>query len=144
MVSCSHAQDSAKKQAIDFNLKDLKGKVYTLSEYKDKQPVVLFFWTTWCPFCRQELKALNAMYPELEKDGLEVLTIDIQEPENRLNSFVQKYALFMPVLMDKDAAVARDYNVMGVPTIIIVNKNGQIVFDGNDFPKRTYKKLLEK
>jgi peroxiredoxin len=144
-IFSAQASESIRKlrPALSFSLQDLKGKDYALSSYKDKQPVALFFWTTWCFFCRQELKAVNSMYPELQKDGLEVLAIDVQEPVSRVESFLKKDALFLPVLLDKNAAVARDYEVMGVPTIIIVDKKGNIVFEGNHFPKGTYKKLLE-
>jgi peroxiredoxin len=129
--------------AHNFELLDLKEKQFSLESYRNKQPVVLFFWTTWCPFCRQELKAVNSMYPQLQKDGLEVLTIDVEEPASRVESFLKKNALFLPVLLDKNAAVARDYELMGVPTIMIVNKRGNIVFEGDHFPKEIYKKLLE-
>ena len=146
LFSYAYAAGSFGRQertAINFSLQDLKGKTYTLTGYKDKHSVVLFFWTTWCPFCRQELKAINDLYPQLQKDGLEILAIDVEESANTLERFLQRYALFIPVLLDRNAAVARDYDVMGVPTVFIVNKEGHIVFEGNHFPRQSYKTLLE-
>jgi peroxiredoxin len=128
--------------ALDFSLRDIKGQDYKLSDYKDKQAVVLAFWTTWCPYCRQELRSLNAMYPQLQKEGIEVLAIDVQEPGFKVESFAQKIGLTIKVLLDFDAKVAKDYSVMGVPTFFLVNKRGNIVYEGNHFPKDKYQKLI--
>jgi len=136
--------NASTKNATNFSLQDLKGRFVTLENYRDKQSVALFFWTTWCPFCRQELKAINDMYPQLRKEGLEVLAIDVGESLQIVERFLQKYALFLPVILDKDTYVAKDYQVMGVPTVILVNKKGSIVYEGNYFPRGTYKKLINK
>ena len=128
--------------AVDFSLKDIKGRVYKLSDYKNKQAVVLVFWTTWCPFCRQELVSLNAMCPQLQKEGIEVLTINIQEPGYRVESFAKEKGLSLKILLDFDAKVAREYSVMGVPTFFLVNKQGNITYEGDHFPKGKYQKLL--
>ena len=130
------------RAAVDFSLKDVLGQVYNLSDYKFKQAVVLAFWTTWCPFCRQELKSLNTLYPQLQKEGIEVLAINIQEPGYKVESFAKEKGLAMRMLLDFDAKVARDYSVMGVPTFLLVNKQGNIVYEGDHFPKDKYQKLL--
>ena len=128
--------------AVGFSLKDILGRTYKLSDYKNKQAVVLAFWTTWCPACRQELKSFNAMYPQLQKEGIEVLAINIQEPGYRVESFVKEKGLSFKILLDFDAKVARDYSVMGVPTFLLVNKQGNIVYEGDHFPKDKYQKLI--
>ncbi len=128
--------------AVDFSLKDNKGQVYNLSDYKNKQVVVLAFWTTWCPFCRQELKFLDTLYPQLQKEGIEVLAINIQEPGYRVESFTKEKGLSLKILLDFDAKVARDYSVMGVPTFILVDKQGNIIYEGDHFPKEKYRELL--
>ncbi|MCX5704583.1 MAG: TlpA disulfide reductase family protein [Candidatus Omnitrophica bacterium] len=130
------------RAAVGFSLKDIKGRAHNLSDYKNKQAVVLAFWTTWCPFCRQELKSLNALYPQLQKEGIEVLAINIQEPGYRVESFAKENGLTMKMLLDFDAKVARDYSVMGVPTFFLVNKQGNIIYEGDHFPKEKYQKLI--
>jgi peroxiredoxin len=144
LSSLAQAGEAIRKPrlAIDFSLQDLKGKTYRLSDYKDKQPVVLFFWTTECPLCRPELRALNILYPTLQKEGIEVLAIDVNEPGYRVDKFAQKNALSMPILLDRDTQVARDYFIPGVPAIIIVNQQGNIVYEGDHFPTGIYKKLI--
>ncbi|MCX5703901.1 MAG: TlpA disulfide reductase family protein [Candidatus Omnitrophica bacterium] len=128
--------------AQDFILKDLNQNTVILSSYKNKQPVLLFFWTTWCPYCRGELKVLNGIYPELTKEGWEVFAIDVDEPAYRVESFLESYGLIFKVLLDKDAAVMESYGLFGVPTYVLVDKEGYIVFKDHYFPKGEYKKLI--
>lgn len=144
MVSSLQAGESFRRERIapELSLKGLKGKTYTLSSYRNKQSVALFFLTTRCPLCPPELKMVNDLYPQLQKDDLEVLAIDVGEPASKVESFAQKHALFIPMLLDTDTSIARDYYVLGVPTIIIINKAGNIVYEGNRFPKGAYKKMI--
>ena len=128
--------------AVDFSLKDISGRVYKLSDYKFKQAVVLVFWTTWCPSCRKELRSFNTLYPQLQKEGIEVLAIDVEEPGYKVESFVKEKGLIMKILLDFDAKVAKDYSVMGVPAFFLINKQGNIVYENYYFPKEKYQKLL--
>lgn len=134
----------AKKLSLapDFTLKDINQDTVNLSTYKDKQTVLLFFWTTWCPFCRKELRDLNQMHPELKKDGLEVLAIDVGESLDKVRIFIKSYALSFKVLLDKDTAVAQTYSILGVPTYVLVDKKGSIVFQDHYFPRKEYKGLV--
>ena len=140
---CFSAQEEL-KNAPDFNLMDLYQDMIALSKYKDKQPVLLFFWTTWCPFCQNELRVLNDMYAGMTKDGVELLAINSGELFDTVNDFTKSYYLSYRVLLDQDQAVSRTFGVVGVPTYILVNKQGQIVFQGNYFPQRDYKALVDK
>jgi len=130
--------------APDFKLLDLGQNAHTLSDYKNKQPVILFFWTTWCPFCRSELKLLNQKYPELLKDGLELLAINVGERAYKVDNFVKSYKLTCKILLDENTTVADAYDVLGVPTYVLVGKKGNIVFIGHTFPKDNYKDLIQK
>lgn len=126
-----------------FQLPDLHQKNIALSSYRNKQPVLLFFWTTWCPFCGIELKALNDMYNRLTEDGLEVLAIDVGESAEKVRGFLKNYHPNYKVLLDKDGTVAESFGLLGVPTYILINKKGNIVFQGHTFTQQKYKELLE-
>lgn len=128
-------------KAANFTLSDLNGQKVSLSDFKDK-PVVLFFWTTWCPYCRKELKVLNSKYQELVKDGLQVLAIDAGESVSKVEAAVKNYNLSFSVLLDKDGSVSSSYNVLGVPTYIFIGKDGSIKFEGHSFPEDEYKDLI--
>jgi len=123
-------------------LPDIYQDTYTLSSYKNKQPVLLLFWTTWCPFCRKELKVLNGLHAGLVVDGLVVLSIDAGEASDYVEDFVRDYNLAYRVLLDRDNRVAGSYEIMGVPTYILINKQGEIVFQDSYFPYKEYKDLV--
>jgi len=132
---------SAQNLASDFSLKDLNGEEVRLSQFRDKEAVLLFFWTTRCPFCRKEIINLNKMKEQLLKDNVRIITININEPKERISRFLEKYSLDIPVLRDDDAYVAGLYSVVGVPTFVLIDKQGIITFEGHYFPD-DYKKRI--
>jgi len=136
------ANSAAEEKAVNFSLMDLNNNKVSLSDFKDK-PVMLFFWTTWCPYCRNELSLLNKKYSSLQEEDIEVLPIDIGETSSKVASFVKKYKLSYPVFLDKDTKVADAYKLLGVPTYIFINKKGQVSYRGNRFP-RDYQKYILK
>lgn len=128
-------------QAPDFTLKDTKENLISLSSYKDKSAVLLFFWATWCPFCRDELKELNSRYAELTRDKVEIIGVNLGESQAKVEKFIRSYVLAFPMLLDRENSTAYTYNIVGVPTLVLVDKKGNIVFQGHKFPQE-YKKLL--
>lgn len=144
LFGCGHAEKpNLEEKAVDFKLKDLKGNSVAIGEYKDKNPVLLFFWTTWCPFCRIELKALEHKYPQLKKEGWEVLVINVAEPVYRVDNFLARYKFSFNVLLDADGKVASSYGLLGVPTYVVIDKKGSVRSKGNHFPA-TYQDLVSK
>ena len=127
--------------AYEFKLNDLKGGEVALSSYKDKKVVVLVFWTTWCPYCREALKSLQADFKSIANMGVELLAINVAEPKHKVDKFAQAFKLSFRVLLDQNASVADHYGLLGVPTYVIINKSGQIVFNGNRFTKEKLKEL---
>jgi peroxiredoxin len=116
--------------APDFSLMDLQGKKFTLKSQLGK-PVVIFFGTTWCPSCRAEIPAVKAMYETYAERGLVIVYIDIQEPAEKVARFVRSYSLPYQVLLDKDGSVAGNYDVIGVPMLFLINKEGNVIAAGH-------------
>jgi len=145
-AGCYAAQDNAGslKSAPAFKLTGLNGKEVSLSDYKGKKAVVLFFWTTWCPYCREEMRGLNQEYAELTKGNIGFLAINVGESEDKVRNFVKSRILDFEVLLDRYTTVADSYDLMGVPTYIVIDKSGAIVSTGNHFPKYVLKGLAEK
>lgn len=127
--------------AANFTLLDLENKQVALSDFKNKS-LILFFWTTWCPFCRSELKILNNMYERIVRDGLELLAINVGEPFYKVDNFTKRYNFNFKVLLDKDTEVADAYGVLGVPTYIFIDKDGYILSQAHSFSEKLYKKLI--
>ena len=132
----------AKGQAIDFTLKDLQNNQVSLSDFKG-EPLILFFWTTWCPYCREELKNLNGKSSGITGEGIQLLPVDAGEPSQRVANYIKSKGYTLKVFLDEDGAVAQSYGVMGVPTYIFINAKGEIVFKGNSLPS-DYKKIILK
>lgn len=143
-MSVCIVQAAQQEPAPDFQLEVLHGSTLSLSAYKDKEPVILFFWTTWCPFCRKELAQLNDMYPQFKKDGVELLAVNANEDGMKVSNYVTAHNIKIKVLLDKDGFTASSYGVMGVPTYIFIDKSGNIVLRENTFPKDSYKKFIAK
>ncbi len=125
--------------AANFTLLDLKNKECSLSDFKGK-PLVLFFWTTWCPYCRKELKQLNSMHAELLNNKMEVLAINVEEPADKVQRVSGIQSFSYRVLLDTDGKVAEAYGILGIPTYFLIDKEGRIVFMNHYFPQEEYKK----
>jgi len=143
LLAAQPLRNESPEIATNFSLSDLENKEFSLSDFKSK-PVILFFWTTWCPHCQVEIKKLNTMHAGLLRDGVELIAIDVEEPADKVQSFVRSYNLSYRVLLDIDAKVASAYGILGVPTYILINKEGRIVFDNHYFPQKEYKDLILK
>ncbi len=129
------------KVAPDFTAQGLNKEKATLSQYKNKKPVMIIFWTTWCPFCVSQLKVLNSKFAQISADGVELMAINIGESEERVKKFITNNRLFFKVFLDKDSSIAEKYEVIGIPLYKLIDKKGNIVAEDNSLPD--YKKLLK-
>jgi len=115
-------------KAPDFTLSDNRGHATTLSSLRGKV-VVLEFWATWCPPCRESVPELNAVYEKFKGKNVEFLGISLDkgsEAPSAVRDFVTEHAVSYPVVFD-DQNVNRLYGVSGIPAIFIINKDGKVV-----------------
>lgn len=134
---------NAAETAPDFTLLDLSGKNVALSDFKGK-PVILFIWTTWCPFCRVELSILQGKYKDIKGAGVELLAIDTGETKEKVEKFLSNKNVEFPILLDSSSKVAESYKVIGVPTIALIDSQGKIRFNGNELPESYIQILTQK
>jgi peroxiredoxin len=113
-------------KARDFVLKDLNGTTFMLSEQKGK-PVLIIFSTTWCPTCRSEIPHYKKIYDTYATRSLIMVNIDTQETKDKVSRFREKYQLPYRVLLDEKGLVAEAYQIVGVPTMILIDQNGALV-----------------
>jgi peroxiredoxin len=112
--------------APEFQLKDIKGQDVNLSSLRDR-PVLLVFATTWCPYCKEEIPRIKEIYKQGRGKKLEVLNIYVNETDSKVADFAARYTLPYRVLLDKDGRVAEQYQVRGVPTLVLLDGQGKIV-----------------
>jgi len=110
----------------DFTLPLLDGGNASLSSYKGKV-VVLNFWATWCPPCREEMPSMDILYKRFKDQGLEILAVDIGENLNTVRQFIQKNKYSFPVLLDTTRQTSAIYGVEAIPTSFIIDREGKII-----------------
>lgn len=112
--------------APDFSLKDTQGKTFKLSS-QNGNPMIIFFGTTWCPNCRSEMPLYKTLYDKYAPRGLKFLYININESTERVAHYAKQNSFPYPVLLDSDGGVANDYSIIGVPTLILLDRGGKII-----------------
>src|SRR3990172_6161736 len=114
------------QKAPDMPMLGIEGGVVRLDSFKGKT-VVLNFWATWCPPCREEMPLLQQAFVERQARGdLVVLAVDYEEPEALVMDFIRQFSLTFPVLMDRDGSVRLQYGVTGLPTTFFIDRDGVI------------------
>jgi peroxiredoxin len=114
-------------KAPDFTLVDMNGQPHKLSEFKGK-PVLINFWGTFCPPCKEEMPALQRQYDQWKQQGVVFLEVNLDTNKITVQSFLDQYKLTMPVLLDTKEVVRKDYGVLEYPTTFFIGENGKIVF----------------
>ena len=101
-----------------LSLKNLKGKA-----------VVLNVWASWCVPCNQEAPMLQAAWKQARAQGKNVvfLGIDFQDVSSDALTFLRKYDINYPNVLDATGSVSIDYGVTGVPETIFINSQGTVV-----------------
>ncbi len=111
--------------APDFTLKNLEGQDISLSSLRGK-PVLINFWATWCPPCREEMPYLQQIYEEWSGEGLMLLAVDIGESPALVKEFLETHNFSMPVLLDTERIVSEKYNITAIPTTFFIDRDGII------------------
>ena len=110
--------------APDFELVDVDGDKHRLSDYRGK-PLIINFWATWCPPCREEMPSMNRAWHKV-KDDVSMLAINVGEDEDTIFIFSADYPIDFPVLLDSSGAVIREWPVKGLPTTFVLDREGNI------------------
>jgi thiol-disulfide isomerase/thioredoxin len=134
-VACAREERPAHLEARidvpDFTLETVDGRPVSLSDFKDKSPVLLMFWATWCPYCVGEMPQLMELRGRVRGNDLAILAIDLEEDRDRVAAYVEARGVNFPVLLDSDARVAGRYGVEGVPTFVLIDRQGKGVVADN-------------
>lgn len=115
--------------ADDFTLDLLDGKAVKLSDYRGKV-VFLNFWATWCPPCRSEMPAMQALYEKLKDRGFVILAVDLAEKPDVVRAYVRDTKLTFPILMDATGEVGGAWGAQSIPTTYIIDKGGRVIARG--------------
>ncbi len=115
------------QMAPDFTLTDMQGKQVSLAQFRGKV-VLINFWATWCPPCREEMPSMEELHRKLKDKGLVLLALNVdKEGYMAVSNFLSRLQYSFPVLLDTDAKVQNLYQVFRFPETFIVDRNGVIV-----------------
>ena len=116
----------AQEPARAFSLELMDGSTLTLLDLRGKV-VMINFWASWCPPCRQEAPDLVEVYREYADQPVEFVGVDIWDrPEDALK-YIDQYGVNYPNGVDDKGIIAIDYGVRGIPETFFINSQGVLV-----------------
>lgn len=98
-----------------INLSELKGK-----------GVMLNFWGTWCPPCRDEMPYMESLYPEYKEKGVEIVAVNLDQSKLKAEQFIKEFGLTFPVPHDSREEVMELYGIGPLPSTVFIDPDGII------------------
>ena len=111
--------------APNFTLTSFDGRTVTLSELRG-QVVIINFWASWCPPCREEAAYLEQTWRKYEDKGVIFIGVDWVDTEKEALAYMDEFDLTYFNGPDIGTRIAQAYNIQGVPETFYVAKNGQL------------------
>lgn len=122
-------EETEKVEAPDFTVLDMDGNTVRLSDFLDK-PVVLNFWASWCPPCKEEMPDFNEVYGEVGEE-IAFMMVDLVDGQRETietgTQYITEKGFTFPVYFDTEQEAASEYGILLIPTTIFIDKDGRIV-----------------
>jgi thiol-disulfide isomerase/thioredoxin len=112
------------KVATDFTVDLIGGGTFTLSKVLRDKPVVLNFWASWCPPCRQEMPDLDAV--ARATPGVQFIGIAVDDVASNATAYAAQIGVSYPIAVDEDYTVNDAYAVQYLPQTWIIDRNGTV------------------
>ncbi len=134
VTACSKGKDSSsvkppaeKNPATDITVVSLDNQQVTLSGLKGKV-VLLNFWATWCPPCREEIPSMMKLNSFMAGKPFQMVAVSLDEGGKKaVEDFFKNTGFSIPAYIDSTGQAARIYGITGVPETFVIDKNGIIV-----------------
>jgi len=115
---------------FSFSLPDVDGNVVSLSDYSGKV-VIVDFWGTWCPPCRQEIPHFVELHKKYQDQGVEIIglnyeRVDEAEVNDTITRFVQDHGISYPCLIGDEATREKIPGFQGFPTTLFIDQTGAV------------------
>ncbi len=111
--------------APDFNLTTFEGETITLSKLRG-QVVIINFWASWCPPCREEAAYLESTWRKYQNKGVVFVGVDYLDAKPNALAYIEEFDITYPNGQDIGQRIAKAYNIKGVPETFYVDKTGQV------------------
>lgn len=133
-ISCDKADnDGAELNYNNFTVYDNESNEIALSDIVNEgKPVVINFWTTWCPYCINEMPEFEEVYTEY--DGkVNFMMIDVDgggnDDINKAKQYIADEGYTFPVYFDSALYAAQAYNIGSFPTTVIIDARGNEIYN---------------
>jgi thiol-disulfide isomerase/thioredoxin len=114
----------ASQPAPLINLPGVTGTVQS-AEFKGKV-IYVDFWASWCKPCKQSFPWLNGMQAKYEKQGFEIVAINLDQEQNAANDFLQALPAQFTVAFDPSGKTAEQFHVQGMPSSYLIDRQGNM------------------
>ena len=111
--------------APDFTLKSHSGQNLKLSEHRG-EVVLINFWASWCGPCRQEMPLLSELHNKYKALGFTVLGVNVEQDSSEAKKLLKQMPVSFPVLFDNNSVVSKQYDVVAMPSTVLVDRNGKM------------------
>jgi len=112
--------------APDFSIKTDDGRTLTRASFGGKV-LILNFWATWCPPCREELPSLDALQRTLGPQGLVVLGVSVDKDEKLYRTFLERNHIAITTARDPEQKINHEYGTVQFPESYIIDRNGKVL-----------------
>ncbi|MBI2580831.1 TlpA family protein disulfide reductase [Candidatus Woesearchaeota archaeon] len=131
--------------APDFTIKTIDGRTVSLQQLTSEKPTLLYFWATWCPYCKKDLAVASKVYPDY-KDKVNFLAIDL-DPKESVSAIAaykrnggHDFIDFAPA----DLKVLQEYGITSTTTKFAIGSSRIILWRGSgEVDERTWRILLD-
>jgi len=111
--------------APDFSLTGFDGRKVTLSELRG-QVVIINFWASWCPPCREEAAYLEQTWRKYKDQGVVFIGVDYVDTKKEALAYIQEFDITYINGPDLETVISDAYNIQGVPETFYVSKSGEL------------------
>jgi thiol-disulfide isomerase/thioredoxin len=120
------SRSKAVTEAPVFHLKTLDGQEIDSGSLRGKV-VVLNFWATWCGPCKEEMPSLERLRRSFDPKQVVLLAVTTDLERTGIRAFMKQLDLTFPVLMDEDRDVSTMFMVRGLPTTVLIGRDGTLI-----------------
>ena len=130
-ITSNSVENGDREEAVaapDFEMYDFDMNSVNLSDFFGK-PIVISFWTSWCPACRMNMPYFQSVYEDIgnEVQFLMVALVDgIRETIRTAENYIENGGYTFPVFYDTMGDGARGYQVASIPTTIFIDSDGNL------------------
>ena len=146
------AEENEVKSAPTFFARTPENKNFYFSdELKKENPIVLSFFATWCGPCRVEMPVLDSISTEfpdisfylINVSGLEQGGVKFKEDPVKVKAMVEYLKVDIPVIMDKYGLTAEKYGALNLPTLVVIDQKGKIVYEHTGYARGDELELIK-